>query len=108
MARITGLYITCIARANDVYYEGVRNVDTTTEFLDLTYPTSITCSLLIFLQKEWSGKKFRRELGILAVLIGLVALCLISISFNVYYCLKARTRQNVKAVSCGAVHSPSS
>jgi len=35
-----------------------------------------------------------RELGILVVLIGLVSLCLISISFNVYYCLKARTKQN--------------
>ena len=61
MARITGLYITCIARANDVYYEGVRFVDTTTEFWDLTYPTPITCSLLIFLQKEWSGKKFLKN-----------------------------------------------
>ena len=57
MARIRGLYITGIARANDVYYEGVTFVYTT-EFWDLTYPTPITCSLLIFLQKEWSGKKF--------------------------------------------------
>ena len=56
MARITDLYITCIARANDVYYEGVSFMNTT-EFWDLTYPTPITCSLLIFLQKEWSGKK---------------------------------------------------
>ena len=60
MARITGLYITCIARANDVYYEGVSFMDTTNEFWDLTYPTPITCSLLIFLQKEWSGKKFQK------------------------------------------------
>ena len=55
MARITGLYITCIARANDVYYEGVSFLDTM-EFWDLTYPTPITCSLLIFLQKSGREK----------------------------------------------------
>ncbi|KAL5267294.1 hypothetical protein ACHWQZ_G004363 [Mnemiopsis leidyi] len=38
-----------------------------------------------------------RELGILAVLIGLVALCLTSLSFNVYYCLKSRSKQNSRS-----------
>ena len=56
MARITGLYITCIARANDVYYEGVHFVDIVVEFWDLTYPTPITCSQLIFLQKSGREK----------------------------------------------------
>ena len=60
MARITGLYITCIARANDVYYEGVSFMDTTNEFWDLTYPTPITCSLLIFLQKSGREKNLSR------------------------------------------------
>ena len=55
MVRITGFYVTCIARASDVYYEGVNFVDMI-KFRELTYPTPITCSLLIFLQKEWSGK----------------------------------------------------
>lgn len=46
---------------------------------------------------HYIGGLTTRELGILAVLIGLVALCLISISFNVYYCLKARAKQNNKS-----------
>ena len=59
MVRITGFYVTCIACASDVYYEGVNFVDMI-KFWDLTYQTPITCTLLIFLQfKEWSGKNVR-------------------------------------------------